>query len=113
MAKINTTEWQANALQALEDMDLQLQSLQSLSLEALQKAPGPEKWNALECIEHLNRTWDHYGVELKKSLQKSQQRGDQPVNSFKSSWLGRSSVKRLKPVNGEIPKPMKTFVTQR
>lgn len=81
-----------------------LETLSSLSDQELQSKPAPEAWNALECIEHLNRYGRFYLPEIKKRLQNS---STKPGKTFKSGLLGNYFAESMLPKPGF--KTMNTF----
>lgn len=81
-----------------------LEALSSLSDQELQSKPGPEAWNAIECIEHLNRYGRFYLPEIKKRLQNSSAK---PAETFKSGLLGDYFAESMLPKPGF--KTMNTF----
>ena len=81
--------------------------LAKLGADELHHKPGPNKWNILECIEHLNIADSIYLYQFEKKLtQGSASRGQ----VFKPGILGNLFVTGLKPKSdGTIPNRMKTF----
>lgn len=77
--------------------------LQELSTKQLNQRPGPGKWSAFECVEHLNRYGRFYLPEIKKRLKQGQRRTAREV--FKSGLLGNYFAKSMLPGKS----PMKTF----
>ncbi|WP_346236555.1 DinB family protein [Niabella insulamsoli] len=80
------------------------QQIFSLPDATLQQRPGPDSWNALECIEHLNRYGHFYLPEIEKRLQQYQG-GAAP--GFRSGLLGNYFAKTMWPK--EKLNKMKTF----
>lgn len=68
------------------------------------KGNGHE-WNALECLDHLNRYGDFYLPEIAKAIATAHESLD---NEFKSGWLGRKSAMSMLPQEDGLKK-MKTF----
>src|SRR5690349_13342418 len=58
----------------------------------LNQAPAPGKWNALQCLAHLNSYAAHYLPEFEKSIQKSMEKGRSFVPEVKSTWLGKKCI---------------------
>lgn len=80
------------------------ESFKKQSDEVLKYKSNPEKWNLLECIEHLNRYADFYHTAIENSMINS----NAPTSSqFKSTFFGNYFTKSMDPSNGI--KPMKTF----
>jgi len=74
------------------------------SLSKLEQRSGPNEWNALECIQHLNLYGNYYLPEIQKALL-SKKHLPEPV--FKSGILGDYFAKMMLP--GERAKKIKTF----
>lgn len=78
--------------------------LQGCSDDVLSQKPSPDSWNALECIEHLNRYGDFYLPEIRQRIANTPHKSK---GIFKTGWLGNYFAKSL------MPKPklnkMKTF----
>ncbi len=66
---------------------------------------NPEKWNVLECIEHLNRYGDFYLPEIEKALGSASPAGGNHM--FKSGPIGNYFANLMKVKHGRIIK-MKT-----
>ena len=81
-----------------------LEALSSLTDEQLQSKPGPEAWNTLECIEHLNRYGRFYLPEIRRRLQNSSAK---PTKTFRSGLLGNYFAESMLPKPGF--KTMNTF----
>ena len=75
-----------------------------LSLEELTAKSSPEKWNVLECLEHLNIYGDFYILEMKQKMENSQL---QNSSEFKSGLLGNYFAEMMLPK--EKLKKMKTM----
>lgn len=81
------------------------EQLKSMDLSRLMTKPNPKAWNALECIEHLNRYARFYGPEVWKRMN-----GSKPhVNDtkFKPGILGNRFAEMMAPK--ENLKRMDTF----
>ena len=110
MGRLNTEEWHAQAIRDIARLDkIVKEELMPASSQALSTAPAEGKWSVLQCIEHLNRTSDHYLPELEKALKIAKEAGDAQASEFKTGWIGRKGVKGLKPRGEHIPRPMRTF----
>lgn len=79
--------------------------LSALGEAALHHKEAPEKWSALECLDHLNRYGDFYLPEIKRVIGQSRHPAE-PV--FRSGWMGHKSAMSMLPQNGAV-KPMRTF----
>lgn len=86
-----------------ENLDV-AQTFMNMPIEKLQKKGSPTSWNALECIEHLNRYGDFYLPEIQKRLENAN-----VVKStiFRTGFLGNYFAKSLMPKNKT--NKMKTF----
>lgn len=83
--------------------------LQTLPDDTLTQRPSPEGWNALECIEHLNRYHTFYLREIDAALQKAV---SPPAAHFKPGILGNYFCKIIHPDSSgkamKTPQPMNT-----
>ncbi|MCB0761278.1 MAG: DinB family protein [Flavobacteriales bacterium] len=80
-----------------------LEQLASLSDAELAVRPAEGKWNALECVEHLNMYGRFYIPEIGKCMGAKPNSGGEDV--FKSGVLGSYFANAMKP----DAKPMKTM----
>lgn len=80
------------------------EQLKQLPAAQLQFKSAPEKWNALECLEHLNLYGDYYLPELKRRIAESNFKA---TENFKPGWLGNYFANAMKPK--EKLNKMKTF----
>ncbi|ULT45801.1 hypothetical protein KRR40_22825 [Niabella defluvii] len=71
-----------------------VQKLQALPDKLLTQKAQPASWNALECIEHLNRYGNFYLPEIRKRIAESTTH-TAPV--FKSGWLGNYFANSMLP----------------
>jgi len=82
------------------------QAWKTLDEKILNQRESPDRWSALECLEHLNRYADFYLPEIAKVIQ------DAPSvatdHTFKSNWLGSKFSKMMLPIP-EGGKTMNTF----
>ena len=73
-------------------------SLAQLPTDRLRQRPAPGNWNALECLEHLNRLNAPYHERIAGALADA---SDKPaVPTFTSSWIGNKMATSMKPVPG-------------
>ncbi len=72
----------------------------------LHTRPTAHSWNALECIEHLNRYFDYYLPEIEMRVNNGKLNSRN--RSFKSGWLGNYFARSMEINQGKI-KLMKTF----
>ena len=70
------------------------EKLQQLPDEQLKQKATSKTWNALECIEHLNRYGNFYLPEIQKRIKGSNSHGSE---IFKSGWLGNYFAKSMWP----------------
>ncbi|WP_116128173.1 DinB family protein [Lewinella sp. IMCC34183] len=78
-------------------------TLAQLPTEQLRKRPAADRWNALECLEHLNRLNGPYHARIFAALEAA---GDKPaVATFTSTWIGNKLASSMKPVQGTRPVP--------
>lgn len=82
----------------------EVESWNNIDEKTLSIKPNEKKWNALECIEHLNFYGEYYVPTLRKVLKEVSK---DSVAEFESSMLGGYFAKRMHPVDGA--KPMKTL----
>lgn len=82
------------------------QSFLELPLERLNHKETPEKWSALECLEHLNRYGNFYIPEIKQGIYESKFKAEE---WFKSGLLGNYFANSVKP--REKLNKMKTFAS--
>ncbi len=84
-------------------LSLAEESLISSSEALLTQRPKAEKWNILECIQHLNQYAAYYIPLLEKSVLQAQKRGN---DTYSVGWLGGKFIKMMSPEN---TKPQKTL----
>lgn len=82
--------------------------LLALSDEKLTQRADPEKWNALECIEHFNLYGDFYLKEIEQRILSAGMAKEAVY--FKSSFLGNKFALSVKPAQeGKKLNSMATF----
>lgn len=79
-------------------------ALRALSEQELNHRSAPDRWSALECIEHLARYEDFYLPELDKRIKAKKHSAS---TEFTSGWLGEYFAKSMMPK--EKLNKMKTF----
>jgi hypothetical protein len=80
--------------------------------DALNAPPGPGKWSALACLEHLSISNHFYNKQLKKRLQAST--APKPRIFKGTGWLGHWLTRNTEPdANNAIKFKMKTFKVAR
>ena len=72
--------------------------LPKVSATKLNARPGPGRWCALECLEHLNRYADHYLPRLESKAVLAQAGGDE---AYKPGLLGKPFALALHPARRE------------
>lgn len=81
-------------------------NVQGMDDELLRYNPAKNKWNILECIEHMNIADAHYLTQFESKLTPS----SRTTENFKPGLLGNYLVKSMKPKpNGSIPSKMQTL----
>ena len=87
----------------IEQNLLLARTLDQLPTDRLRERPAPGSWNALECLEHLNRLNAPYHARIHDALEGA---ADKPaVATFTSSWVGNKMAASMKPVPGTKPVP--------
>ncbi len=75
--------------------------------DILKRKPSPEKWSALECIEHLNQTYKVYLPNLEESFAKAKSAS---AKTYKPGLFGKLMINSVSnKANGNAKMPMKTF----
>lgn len=94
--RFNTNDLITDLRQRTEENIQRAENLSRMEMRYLLARPSENKWNALECIEHLLRYGDFYIPEIKSRIQKSKP----SVNpEFKSSWLGNYFAEAVAPID--------------
>ena len=93
--KHNSSLWLATLAQHTRSNMEQAKQWLMLPEEVLQQRPAPGKWNALECIEHLNRYGDFYMPEFRNRIETT--KFSSPQDWFKQGWLGGYFTKSMEP----------------
>ncbi|MEP2936267.1 MAG: DinB family protein [Gilvibacter sp.] len=78
--------------------------LKTRELEAIQFKAAPEKWSALECVDHINQYATIYISNISKGLTNSSRVASE---EFNSNGLGNWFAKMMQP--GQAGTKMKTF----
>lgn len=81
------------------------ETLKTISKDELNKVPSNGGWNALQCLEHLNRYGVFYLKECGNKIEKAKKQGQ--MKSFKAGFWGKLFTKDMLPKEGM--KTMKTF----
>jgi hypothetical protein len=77
----------------------------ALPEESLHQRPRPAAWNALECLEHLNRYGEYYNPEIRRRIEESPHKTH--TETFTSTRLGNYFAAGMKP--GPKGKKVSTF----
>nr|WP_295868670.1 DinB family protein [uncultured Chitinophaga sp.] len=79
------------------------------SADVLSYTSQPGTWSALQCLEHLNTYGRFYLPALDKAITAAERNGSQPLETFKSSWLGAWFTKQMQPTpEGKLRSRMKS-----
>ncbi len=89
-------------MQLLERATVRVQQFKALDLSQLNAKENPEKWSALECLEHLNLYGDFYLPEIEKRMLAQRQLAKPPM--FKSGVIGNYFANLMLAKNGKIQK---------
>ena len=74
---------------------------QQMPTEFFTAQPGPGKWSAVQCLEHLNSYGRYYLPAMEKAIGKEDQQADHAC--FKSGLLGNYFYKLMLPGSNGIP----------
>ncbi|MAY83006.1 MAG: hypothetical protein CMP59_02650 [Flavobacteriales bacterium] len=86
-----------------------VEEFKSLGELALSTNPAKDSWNALQCLEHLNRYADFYVKEIGTRLRHRGSKTRIEDDVFNAGYWGNKFIKSMKPdENGQIKK-MNTF----
>ncbi len=84
-----------------------VEQFEEIDERTLGEAPKSGSWCALECIEHLNRTYELYLPRMVKAIHAGQQSTN---DTYSAGWLGQYMIKGIAPTEaGERKQRMKTF----
>ncbi|MBR9861400.1 DinB family protein [bacterium] len=73
-----------------------LKGLEDLQVN-LEHRPGPGKWNARECLQHVVVMWDSYKPQFDKGLRKAKPKKDE---FYKAGWFGNWFAGKMEPIAG-------------
>jgi DinB superfamily len=80
---------------------------QQMPTEFFTAQPGPGKWSAVQCLEHLNSYGRYYLPAIEKAINSNKHL--QPATHFKSGLLGNYFYKLMLPaLNGTVKKKMRS-----
>ena len=75
-------------------------------LDILTMAPQPGKWSFLECMAHLDLTYQDYLPRIKTAIEKGKQLKG---THFKQGFFGKLMINSMQPKEGQIRMKVKTF----
>jgi hypothetical protein len=96
---------------SIRDQVERVNTFKKLGEAALSSSPSKDSWNALQCLEHLNRYADFYVRSIGEKISKNKTRTKTKTDDLKFSagYWGNKFVKSMLPgENGKIKK-MRTF----
>ena len=67
-----------------------------LSAEELNRRPGPSRWSAGQCLEHLNIVGGHYLPSIAARIARAQAKGSLPAATAKQGPVGRRMVEAMR-----------------
>jgi uncharacterized damage-inducible protein DinB len=73
------------------------EDLASQTIPVLQRRPGDKRWNALECMAHVNAYADFYLPKFEQSVHKAKANKQTPGTEVKIGWLGSYCTKKMEP----------------
>lgn len=75
----------------------------------LQHTPGPGRWSAAQCLEHLNTYGRFYLPALEQAIARGEQHNSRPAPLFRSSWIGAWFTRLMEPeADGRLRSRMKS-----
>lgn len=75
----------------------------------LQHTPGPGRWSAVQCLEHLNTYGRFYLPALDEAITRAERRNSKPASLFRSSWVGAWFTRLMEPgADGQLRSRMKS-----
>lgn len=80
-----------------EQVVIAREDLAPQSLERLQTRPDEKRWNALECLAHLNSYADYYFPKFELAIHKAKARKMEPADYVEIGWLGSYCAKSVDP----------------
>jgi len=72
------------------------QRFRPLSAEELNRRPGPSRWSAGQCLEHLNIVGGYYLPIIARRIARAQQRGSAPAPTAKHGYVGRRFIEAMR-----------------
>ena len=72
------------------------QRFRKLSAEELNRRPGPSRWSAGQCLEHLNIVGGYYLPSIAKRIARAQAKGSKPAPTAKQGYFGRRFIEAMR-----------------
>jgi hypothetical protein len=72
------------------------QRFRPLSAEELNRRPGPSRWSAGQCLEHLNIVGGYYLPSIARRIAKAQARGSKPAATVKQGFFGGRFINAMR-----------------
>ena len=72
------------------------QRFRTLSPDELNRRPGPSRWSAGQCLEHLNIVGGYYLPSIARRIAKAQARGSKPTATVKQGFFGGRFVNAMR-----------------
>ena len=72
------------------------QRFRKLSAEELNRRPGPSRWSAGQCLEHLNIVGGYYLPSIARRISRAQARGSKPAPTAKQGYFGRHFIEAMR-----------------
>ncbi|MDB5235763.1 MAG: hypothetical protein JWR44_2756 [Hymenobacter sp.] len=72
------------------------QRFRPLSAEELNRRPGPSRWSAGQCLEHLNIVGGYYLPSIAARIAKALARGSKPAATAKQGYFGRRMIEAMR-----------------
>ena len=82
------------------------QRFRPLSAEELNRRPGPSRWSAGQCLEHLNIVGGYYLPSIAARIKRAQDRGSKPAAAAKQGYLGKRFIDAMR-----TPASVKTYTS--
>ena len=82
------------------------QRFRPLSAEELNRRPGPSRWSAGQCLEHLNIVGGYYLPSIAARIKRAQERGSKPAAVAKQGYLGKKFIDAMR-----TPASVKTYTS--
>lgn len=77
----------------------------NMSVEQLGWSPAPKSWSPVEVLDHMNNAAEKYHVLVRRTIERSRERGLQDSASFRPGWLQRWFVNQIEPKANTRPLP--------